>query len=36
MPKREVNVAPAPPDKAGVWTRLRRSLFGEAKSVFED
>jgi hypothetical protein len=35
MPKRQVPVAVAP-EPAGLWARLRRSLFGDSKPVFED
>jgi putative secretion ATPase (PEP-CTERM system associated) len=35
MPKREVAVAPRPEDRS-VWARLRRTLFGDSKPVFED
>jgi hypothetical protein len=34
MPKREP--ARALPADRGVWARLRRTLFGESKPVFED
>lgn len=38
MPPREVAAVArsAAPRSAGVWTRLRRSLFGEPKPIFED
>jgi hypothetical protein len=35
MPKREVAAAPRPEDRS-VWARLRRTLFGDSKPVFED
>jgi general secretion pathway protein A len=36
MPKREVAAAPAARADDGMWSRLRRTLFGDTKPVFED
>ena len=36
MPKREAPVMQPPPAPPTVWTRLRRSLFGDVKPLFED
>jgi hypothetical protein len=36
MPKKPTPVAPHTEVRPGVWTRLRRTLFGEVKPVFED
>jgi putative secretion ATPase (PEP-CTERM system associated) len=36
MPKREPAAPQAPVPPPGVWTRLRRTLFGDGKPVFED
>jgi hypothetical protein len=37
MPKRESPVAVTDPVvRDGLWNRVRRTLFGESKPVFED
>jgi putative secretion ATPase (PEP-CTERM system associated) len=36
MPRSAAPVTPPPAARPGVWTRLRRTLFGDAKPVFED
>lgn len=36
MPERQPLQAPAAVPRGGVWTRLRRTLFGDSKPLFED